>query len=362
MKFQSQQYRQEIIDNAKRYGYKAANLMFLEKVTGAQATIPTIYPINNSRIVEHLASTNFQSEWSEFQTLMRDKVSLTEEAKVKLANIRQIIINHFNNNPIDLGINIPNELLMVRSTSNEDEVGSANQGGNDSFPSNKEELQATIGQVVASYFGERSMSQRLQSKEDVTSKLPLMACLIQKMVGVVEDEHNNSKFVSGVIFTDNGRIRIQAAPGHGKLVVDGLGNVDSFYVTKDDLIYSEIREKKNKIVPSYNAETHKIILSERENNFETKISPSLDEAVIKRMAIVGRDIANEYNMQMDIEFVYDKEADTINIVQARSRKIALEFSALSNQFISEKSPRKLKGKVITLDVMKATFLKKKKIF
>lgn len=139
---------------------------------------------------------------------------------------------------------------MVRSTGDEDRVDVANPGGNESVPSDGDKISSSIGAVISSYFSKKSMSQRLKSGEEITSNPPLMPCLIQELVG--ETSKDNLPPVSGIIYTDSKNVRVQAAYGHGELVVNSKGNFDNFFVTNEDVVHQYIGDKKVRIVPVVN--------------------------------------------------------------------------------------------------------------
>lgn len=80
-----------------------------------------------------------------------------------------------------------NERLMVRSTGREDTKELANAGGNTSVPnviSDIDHALQSLGEVVTSYFGEKSLKQRL-GVEDRTlfDPMPLTPILFQRMIG-----------------------------------------------------------------------------------------------------------------------------------------------------------------------------------
>lgn len=131
--------------------------------------------------------------------------------------------------------------------------------------------------------------------------------------------------VSGIIYTDNKNIRIQAAYGHGELVVNSKGNFDSFFVTNEDVVHQYIGDKKIRIVPRLNKQNHKLELEEVTNT-EFAYNQSLSEDQSMRLAKFSKFVQSKYVMRMDIEFVYDPNSDKINIVQARPIPIEEVFS------------------------------------
>ena len=260
--------------------------------------------------------------------------------------------------------------VMVRSTGNEDRVDVANPGGNESFVCHKlkDRIFQSIGDVVSSYFSEKSMSQRLKIGDDITAALPTMACLVQDLVGEDmqdrESPEQEAKLpVSGVIYTDgNGNIRIQSAYGHGEYVVNSKGNTDSYDVTSDGMIFPTTGEKSFRLAPIIDAGTQKISLIEKANNPSQVATASIDEGTLRKLAEAGRKIEETYGMRMDIEFVIDVNGD-INIVQARpipeGDRIAMLPSALDPDYIAaHPGIEKHKGTVVTPDIMTASMVDK----
>ncbi len=224
-----------------------------------------------------------------------------------------------------------------------------------------------IGTVIASYFSETSLAQRLALGDDIITRktsvtdpqkfeynIPLTACLLQELIGLAEPIDEKQKLspsqISGVIYTDGDGITIQAAPGHGELVVNSKGAVDTYYVRSNNVISQEIRYKSSNIQPN---QGRKLITYA--NNFETAERPSLDHDVVIEMAKVAREIKDQYGMRMDIEFVYDSITKTINLVQARAipegKRKGLSPCSLNPDLV--KTTESLQAKVITTDVATA---------
>ena len=356
-------YPELVTEAAKQYGFKAANLMFIKGCIEEfkqeypsntnTVAIPSIKAIADENITAHLKThiPNFDSMWSEFCTLQKGQDSIGEDAKKALDKLQIAISQSFIDHPFLLK-DIPSaDKLMVRSTGEEDRVDVANPGGNESVASLEVNLSASIGTVIASYVSEQSLLQRLKLGENITSKFPLSPCLIQSMVGGTNGQNQPT---SGVIFTDNEHVRIQASPGHGELIVNSKGNFDNYYITPQGKTYAEIRDKHIRLTPKMNAATGKMEQVEEDNDFSLATNSSINEETAGYLHNLAKFIEQKYGMRMDIEFVYDSSSKTVNIVQARAipegdRK-GLRPSALSTQFISENKPKNLKSIVITPDI------------
>lgn len=359
------QYATEIVENAKELGYKTANLQFVSAIIAEQpnaaAIIPKFIGIRKSDIMTHLDAyaPDWRGLWESFAKAQEGGGdSLTTAAQEQLQKLRALITQAFQDRPLVTEELDERALFMVRSTSNEDRVDIANPGGNNSFPSSRENISATIGKVVASYFSDNSLNQRLKSDEDVTRDLPLLACLVQEMVAEgISTDTTAKPPVSGVIYIDHGHVRIQAAPGHGDLIVNSKGNFDNYYVTPAMQVYAELRDKTVRMVPYHNEETHKMELVMTLNDRELATRQSIDTTTVKRIANFAHIVESTYRMPMDIEFVYDPNTDQLNIVQARAipsgKRGKLIPTALSNDFITREKPTAVKGSVTTPDLKSA---------
>lgn len=160
MKAESQaeikQYPREITENAQRYGYKVANLDFLEKITekfkstnGVNVAIPKHIGISNDEILNFIKgkSPSFEERWQRFCEIQADSKILKPEAILKLHEIQDLIHQAFDNNEFNsvaMQELSQGENWMVRSTGNEDRVDIANPGGNESVPSDTNSLNKSI--------------------------------------------------------------------------------------------------------------------------------------------------------------------------------------------------------------------------
>ncbi|MGX6960830.1 MAG: PEP/pyruvate-binding domain-containing protein [Rickettsia endosymbiont of Pentastiridius leporinus] len=384
-----EQYNNEIEANALDYGYKTANLMYLEEAVrefeaseGAaklhelygdiRGEVPAFKGVDARIIETHLDThahewralfENFQNHFSS----QVDKSVLDEPAKESLKNLQEVIKGCFEKHQIsqdlfnefltknDLGIN---DLVMVRSTGvHEDKADMANPGGNESLPSRANILEITraLGVVAASYVGEKSLSQRLGAGDTTIAEFPVMPGLVQRMI--------DGNVYSGVLYSNDGSTRIQAAPGHGEYVVNSKGRVDNYYVSSEDIVYSEIRPKDFRLKPRVDLADGKVKLERAENPFELRYESALPEPVVLYLNELGKFIEKKYGKRMDMEFVYKPEAKAISIVQARSitknKEIVLTPSAVSPDFLGMNKSKLniVEGlQVITPDISRAAVI------
>ncbi len=313
--------------NSTLYGNKAANLMELEtfckKLNSKkfQIKVPEIFPISHIQIDCHLGKYA-RSEWR----LDAPPFPISNDFKDPKI-LQQTIKTTFEFYPLDIEINHPLEsLFMVRSSGDEDSEDMANPGGNKSISAvknDKASLSKAIGEVVASYFSKKSLTQRALSGDDVT-KPPFMPVLIQKMVGEkLGGEADADKIIiSGVMYTNDSFIRIQVAPGHGELIVNSKSTFDTYDVTKHGVVHAAIYDKQSRLVPDEikfeepnGTRKRKLILKDNPRKLQKK--SSLPKDIVREIAKVGRKIRAHYKIPMDIEFVFEPHTKILYIVQAR---------------------------------------------
>jgi len=335
------------LDNIEEFseseiGTKAAKLVELNLLCeslnaenlGINVQVPEFYPLKNSAIADYLDETTplWKEQWTNFVKLhIAAKNSLTLETTELLSKLRQLIKDAFSQTFREFGklqvfLNtLPKDsLLMIRSTGKEDNVDFANPGGNESIPAvalEEKAITEAIGDVVVSYFSDKSLMQRLLSGDDITQP-PFMPVLIQRMISEsfdLKSTQNKQIVKSGVMYAQKNEIRIQLAPGHGELVVSSKGAFDSYFVTNENVVYPEIYRKSHRLVPSLVSENGKKVskLVLRENKKVLSGSPSLSLSAALAIAKVGRYIHQHFRMPMDIEFVYDESNNTLSLVQAR---------------------------------------------
>lgn len=327
--------KQEVELRALTYGYKEANLFVLNGFSEDSGfSVPKFFGLSHQENYAFLKQYRDEQEqtfdhlYEEFCRLQKQDPtqlqSLNPEAARVLEKIRVFVIEAFSNktHSTELDANISKLIvrstafgatskLMIRSTGKEDNEQIANPGGNESFSNvdnNQQAISTAIGKVIASYFSEKSMMQRLLAKDDITSP-PFMPVLLQEMIGISVAEEDSVR--SGVMYTNQRGTQIQIAPGHGELVVNSRAPFDSYFVSSESLVYADTQEKKYRIVPSVDG------LEMVRNKSGLKFSPSVPESVIRRLAKIGQAIEAHYGAPRDIEFVYDPKIDHIYIVQAR---------------------------------------------
>ena len=249
-------------------------------------------------------------------------------------------------------LTLPTKRLMVRSTGKEDTDKLANAGGNESIAnvtSQPADIFRAIGEVVVSYFMEKSMQQRLGAKDPSLFDVPFTPVLIQRMIGETPRSLSLSAAAAqaipgneitrcGVMFTEepeggiavkgekwsNGKVKtsgitiIQASYGHNEGVVNSLVPVDTYYIGNDNTIHYVVKNKTRRKTPAAaNAENKKLF--DLPNPSSLVGVPALTKEEIKQLKRIANALEHYYQQPMDVEFVIDYSVDphVIYIVQAR---------------------------------------------
>lgn len=328
------QVQEEITKRAREFGNKSAHLQELigislqKELSELRFDVPAAYYLCHETIYQHLNehTPEWKKYWDSFKLLQgAERGELNTEALDALRQLRSLISKTFVEHPLPETVfefylkKLGNEdgSLMVRSTGEEDTAKVANPGGNESVAAvapNVRAISEAIGTVVASYFSEKSLKQRLLSSASDVTKDPFMPVLLQRMVGerLQETKDNEEVVRSGVMYTNAFETHIQIAPGHGELIVNSRAPFDTFTVTENNIIYPEIHHKPVRLVPD---SVSQLVL--KKNSKILKETPSISPDVTLRLAKIGRAIETHYGIPMDVEFVYDPKKDMIYLVQAR---------------------------------------------
>ncbi|MFH1832396.1 MAG: PEP/pyruvate-binding domain-containing protein [bacterium] len=408
-------------DFSKQYGNKTTHLSVLHTLakdvnkklakaskTGFELAVPEFFAISDTKIKKYIA-VNFErtigskigvsldEKWQEFvkkqitfideqikqkkepglapdallvlkeiQISIRDAFNVHSEKKIEenLGQDSQDLVEQLGAFLASLDIKQTGALLMVRSTGREDTKELANAGGNETIAAVRPELVEiwrAIGEVVASYFGEKSFSQRLLSTRSAAQnekkqeneiidaiktelqKEPFMPVLIQCMIGEriwdgTQPEEKDIP-VSGVMFTREaegntpGVTQIQATYGHNEAVVNSLVPVDTYYIWahagsgKIGLIHPIVRKKTKRLVSKENQEKFepgvkyapqkKYALEFVDNKKETREKPAIGPDLVLDLKLIADEVETFYDYPQDIEFVVNKRENKIYFVQAR---------------------------------------------
>lgn len=218
--------------------------------------------------------------------------------------------------------------FMVRSTGKEDTNKLANAGGNLSVANVSPEIHSILvamGQVIASYFQEKSLMQRIGGRipDETIFDLPLTPALIQRMIGeMLNGETDHAKIPTGcVVYTQETAARLdmihqlQCSFGHNEGIVQSLVPLDTFYINKKKEAHSVIKEKPKRIVPTF--KEGKFALEEISNPPQLRSRPSLSKEAVHTIYEIAEATDVFYKTRQDIELVYEPSKNTVYIVQAR---------------------------------------------
>ena len=340
---------------AAQFGNKTANLHELGRIASAlnseqpgiknRYEVPSFLGISHDEVVQYLVSVPFdetistldyiKQEWERFkQQQPRGATALAVDAQRTLENIRKSITRAFSpKHPFFVANEQRKEqlnnflaltkerkaLLMVRSTGREDSKELANAGGNESVSSVLPAIDAiskAMVEVVASYFSEKSIGQRLVAKDKKLFADPFMPVLLQIMIG--ERSGGSDEIpVSGVMFSQEaegrtaGVTHIQATYGHNEGVVNGLVPVDTFYIGSSRIVHPVVHVKHSRLVTA--ADFSKLVLTA--NPAEMQRKSCLDKDTLFDLQSCAKAIESYYGDPFDIEFVV--QGNVIYLVQAR---------------------------------------------
>lgn len=346
------------------YGYKTANLM-VQKVSleelntqlkSSQAVVPEFLPFSDFEMHHHLKPIlpELESLWNEFLATFKkvkssnpeqlETLMITSEGQHLISQIQQKIQAYFVEHPfltpeIDEWLeNLNAEFLIIRSTGKEDTAENPNPGGNETIHNVKKDAFAVshaIFQVISSYFGAKSISQRLLVGDtSLFTEKPFLPVLLMKMVTEkVNGEDDINKIPrSGVMLTkQNGKADavtlLQVGLGHNEGVVESKVAVDTYYIDKHHKIASVITNKNTRFVPVQHSEekpVHLEVIHNRNSTLEK--SQALPDGVIRDMKRIADYFAEKYGKEgtpaaLDLEYTIqlqgDKELPQINLLQIR---------------------------------------------
>jgi len=363
-----------LYNNATQFGNKTSNLYELANIVVQlnahkpnRFVVPAFLGISHADISSYLSHVGviqfIDEQWSKLPAAQPlNTTVLTQETKKILAQIRRSIIDAFDKYPFQITDQArmktlenflqkaadAKQLLMVRSTGREDSKKFANAGGNESIAAVSPDIQPVskaIGEVVASYFSEKSMEQRLIGEPEKLLDSPFMPVLLQVMVGELPWERDTQIPVSGVIFSEEaegttpGVTNIQATYGHNEGVVNGLIPVDTFYIGPSKIIHPliQIKDERLKAVGieklkkgTKSLKKNGIGKLERVTNPVTiQKTPCLDKSILEDLKYCADFIEKYYGYAVDIEFVVLN--NVINLVQARP----LTYKSISPSYLNE---------------------------
>lgn len=340
---------------ADEFGSKTENLEILDNLAqevnakkllshNYTVLVPPFIGVSDKSTTSALKSQNIdiQEQWKKiiknynqsnnFDVFLQDVQALGNTVNIafeKLSQPRENAQNFIDDNNLEDFINKiadDNGLITVRSSGQEDTDAIMNAGGNESkevVQPNKPAVIKATGSDLKSYFSAKSFEQRKVENDPKLLQLPLLAVLVQEVVG----ELNGNRVVSGVAYTQESLgntpniAMIQATHGHGKAVVDNVLPSDTIYINcattdNDDIngINRIVYKKTHRLVPNHQT------LNKVTNDPNDQKKSALNDEALQDFAIVLAEIQNHYGKPMDVEFVINQDKKIIYLVQARPQK------------------------------------------
>lgn len=266
------------------WGYKSANLTVLKALSEAvskecstcRIDVPSFLPVGDMEM-QHFIKKGYpelDSDWAQFlatfsasdRAAFKSDVGtlvLSDAAKAKLAAIRarlEAVVQLYTNPQIEAWLDETKPaFVIVRSTGKEDSDTNSNAGGNASIPfikPNVTDIAKASAEVIASYFGEKSILQRIAAKDkSLLDEPPFMPILIQNMVGENVggvDTADEDVPRSGVMFTRTGKgtrmTELYVGLGNNEGVVSSRVMTDHYVLDSSGGIAKGVKAKHTRFV------------------------------------------------------------------------------------------------------------------
>lgn len=353
-----------------QYGYKTANLMLMQeqllKTVKASneflCQIPAFVALSGNMCEEIVQQqgVNLRALWSQATTERQDTGSTVFDRLDALANsVEQLSGTLPAQQPTQCSEQLTQFIekaqqegwrLMVRSSGlHEDTDALSNAGGNESEANVSPDFQSfvkALNKVVASYFRSKSIMQRMVAGDSTAlAEFPGTPVLVQHMTGeqVNGAQNSNDIPVGCVVYTQEpygntpGVMLIQASFGHNTGVVDSKVAIDSYFVDDQDHIFSLIKQKTQRLVPSFDGQLYG--LEVKANPTDVQNIPALDDVQVAVVAQLARSVWQFYHKPMDLELVVDRAHKIVYIVQARPLQLVGGFKPQYIKFFKNLASR-----------------------
>lgn len=306
-------------------GNKAANLYQLQVIAHeANIEVPPFLSLSHSVIEEAILSgyPEFHKDYRAFQKSLGSPPVLTSEGRALLKTIRKkiqsqpFISQEMRGWIASRGL----EYIAVRSTGREDSDKKSNAGAYLTklyVAKDERVVSENIGEVVASYFSEESVLQRIASgDETLVNDPPFVPILLQEMVGepvhVEWDDQHIPR--SGVMFVKPDVSEISVGLGHNAGIVSSSVTTDTCRFSMTGGVRQVVREKKTRF---RGQSDEKGVITCVPVSCSEKLgkSPALSLKMAYRMQEVAKKIYAIYQRPMDVEFTII--GNQIYLLQAR---------------------------------------------
>ncbi len=313
---------------------KQARLALALDLPGIEVPVPQ--GVSTDEVYSHLKISSpqvFQS-WETLQTLYQGDSSFLQKEEIQqlLKTIDRGIQEAFKTFSLSKNMKCwlekmekQGSYLMVRSTGAEDSRKSANAGGNDSVSyvrAREKELLEALAKVVRSYFGTRSLQNRINANLNPFSEELSLAVTVQELIGESPGKSSmpGDIPISIVVFTNEPlyvgeekfRVtRLSATYGHGEGVVGNQGIASDTIlvlhsVSQPDLLYIlyNNHEKPERLAPVIDPNTKEVHLQKIPN-------PS---SLATKSALSGEQIARIFQWGILVESYFQDAATDLEIV------------------------------------------------
>jgi hypothetical protein len=262
-------------------------------------------------------------------------------------------------------------MVMVRSSSQEENKEAQNPGGNLSLPAfstSWDELRGSMARVIGGYFSPQSIRQRSTHTSNglqPSALLPTCSLLIQKFIG-----HEPSSFIkeqvplSGVLFSQHliggesapvPLVSIKVAYGHGSYVTESQGPLTQYLISDTLALYAFKRQQHFQNIPSIVREGEQAKNSVKLIKVQLDIpeAPTLPEKTLKTLHSVARALETAFGHVVDLEFIYQPTTTSLYLVQARDPSI--HFS--DHDFLHRVRPQRINIHKIPQHLGKRSYFK-----
>ncbi len=314
-------------------GYKSANLRQLELLAESLgAVIPSIHPLSHHELMGHILSDypSFLTDYAAFIDSLGNPPTLSKDNKMLLQHIQTRIVKAFSEEHIFMNDGLrdwvatrSSDYIAVRSTGMEDSDVISNAGGNYSNPFVPKEfmmISKNIGDVIASYFGEKSISQRIASDDEslILDRNPFVPVLLQEsiMEKIGAETPDDQIPRSGVLFATDSMVEASVGLGHNEGVVTSEVQTDTYRFTTSGTVARSIHDKLTRFRPGLlDIDDKEVDCKAITNNPRISKEAALSFDIARRLQRIGESIHTFYGKPMDVEFTII--GDTIYLLQAR---------------------------------------------
>tara|TARA_B100000949_G_C14279347_1_gene451096 strand:- start:674 stop:2992 length:2319 start_codon:yes stop_codon:yes gene_type:complete len=313
-------------------GGKNANL---GELLNANIPVPDGFAITTLAYQQLILNTDIKTEIVDLLTELDvdDFDSLTSTSqKIRILienitlpeNLKSEIFSSYNS----LGNDVE---VAVRSSATAEDLPSASFAGQmDSFLYIKgyENVLTAFKKCLSSIFSPRAIAYRHEKNFDhflVHASVTVQRMLNPESAGVM--------FTLNPVTGDRDVIYIESSWGVGETIVQGKVEPDSFILNKHDLSILEKNISNKKLMTIRGSTQGKFSIADRASVTEVDIpkdlqdKQSIDDHFVKLLGEFAQKIEEHYKKPMDIEWVYEKNSNSISIVQARPETIHSQTSA-----------------------------------